>query len=284
MVLRTLPAIALVALFSSAQPAVVVAQQLPPGLSDPNLPPQPEAPILEPQPLPSPEELLPLPPRSDLLGPESGPESGPDISDTVVVEQFRVLGSTVFSEAELAQATAPYLNRAITFAELFEARSAITQLYVNAGYITSGAFIPTDQTISDGVVDIRVVEGTLEAIAIEGLENLNPNYVRSRVAVAAGRPLDVNRLIAGLQLLQLDPLIESLSADLAAGTQTGSSLLTLSVVEADSTRGTITIDNGRSPTVGTFRRRAQLSEGNLFGLGDRFELGYSQTDGSAAGT
>ncbi|WP_346290128.1 ShlB/FhaC/HecB family hemolysin secretion/activation protein [Sphaerothrix gracilis] len=275
MVWIMLPAIAL-----SAQPvntwqpsAQLVAQQPPnlPDFTDPpaELPPQP-------QPLPAPEDLLPLPPRPEL------PESGLDVPGTVVVEQFQVTGSTVFSQSELSNATAAYTNRPITFAELFEARSAITQLYVEAGYITSGAFIPSDQTISDGVVEIRVVEGKLEEIVVEGLENLNPNYVRSRIAVAAGKPLDVDQLIEGLQLLQIDPLIESLSADLAAGTQTGGSLLTVSVVEADSTRGELTVDNGRSPTVGTLRRRAQISEGNLVGLGDRLVLGYSQTDGSDA--
>lgn len=271
-----LPAIAFsTSLFPSPVLASVLAQSLPSDIT-PTLPPQPQEPIPEPRPLPSPADLLPLPP---VIAP---PDAEWDVPGTVVVEQFRVVGSTVFSEAELSRATAPYTNRPLTFAELFAARSAVTQLYVEAGYITSGAYLPTDQVISEGIVEIRVVEGTLEAIAIEGLERLNPNYVRSRIAVAADSPLNVNRLIEGLQLLQLDPLIESLSADLAAGTQTGESLLTVTVAEADSTRADLILDNGRSPTVGTFRRRAQLSEGNLLGLGDRLVLGYSQTEGSDA--
>lgn len=39
-------------------------------------------------------------------------------------------------------------------------------------------------------------------------------------------------------------------------------------------------DNTRTPSVGSFRRRIQLSEANLLGLGDGLSLGYSNTDGS----
>ena len=42
----------------------------------------------------------------------------------------------------------------------------------------------------------------------------------------------------------------------------------------------ITADNGRSPSVGSFRRRASFNEANLLGLGDGLSLAYSNTDGS----
>ncbi|RMF24661.1 MAG: ShlB/FhaC/HecB family hemolysin secretion/activation protein, partial [Cyanobacteria bacterium J083] len=39
-------------------------------------------------------------------------------------------------------------------------------------------------------------------------------------------------------------------------------------------------DNGRSPSVGTFRRKAEIIEGNLFGYGDEVYFAYTNTDGS----
>ena len=248
--------------------------QSPPS-NDPGLPPVDEEILPQPVPLPLPEELLPLPST-----PPDLPESGLDIPGTIVVDRFEVLGSTVFSEAQLAAATAQFVGKPITFAELFEARSAITNLYINAGYISSGAFLPSEQFVDDGVVEIRVVEGSLEDINIEGLKKLNPSYIRSRIGIAARPPLNVEDLVESLQLLQINPLIENISAELASGTGVGGSILNLTVKEAPVIGTRLTLDNSRSTTVGSFRRRATFSHANVLGLGDGFNLSYSNTDGS----
>lgn len=246
---------------------------LSPGTTTPPIPvpPLPEQPL---PPLPSPEELLPSPAQPQPLDELPG-----DAPVRVFVERFNVLGSTVFNEAELAEVTAPFSGREITFAELLQARSAVTQLYVERGYITSGAFIPP-QTIEDGVITIQVIEGSLEAININGTRRLNPGYVRSRLALVAGTPLNQNRLLEGLQLLQLDPLIRSISADLQAGTRSGTSVLEVEVQEADSFNVQIGLNNGRSPSVGSFRRQIQFNQANLLGFGDGLSVEYTNTDGS----
>ncbi|NJN89591.1 MAG: ShlB/FhaC/HecB family hemolysin secretion/activation protein [Leptolyngbyaceae cyanobacterium SL_5_14] len=192
---------------------------------------------------------------------------------------FEVVGSTVFDDATLAEATAPFTNRPISFAELLQARSAVTQLYIDAGYVTSGALIPP-QTLEDGIVTIQVVEGSLEEIVVTGNRRLNSRYIRERLELAAEPPLNVPRLLEGLQLLQLDPLIENISAELSAGLRPGTSLLQVEVTEADTFAVQLSADNGRSPTVGSFRRRIQVSEANLLGLGDGLSIGYSNTEGS----
>ena len=259
---------------------VTLPQDIPPV--EDTLPPQelpriPEAPEPEPEPLPT------LPSPEELLGPNALPppdDSVPSGEDTFTVTGFRVTGSTAFSEAELAAVTAPFTNRPLTFTELLEARSAITQLYVDAGYITSGAFVPSQTFEEGGVVEISVVEGQLEDIQITGTRRLHPGYISSRLAVGAAPPLNVNRLLEKLQLLQLDPLIESIAADLQAGTQPGSDLLVVAVTEAKSFDATYMFDNNRSPSVGTARNQFRLTEANLVGLGDRLSLGYSLTEGS----
>ncbi|OYE05044.1 hemolysin activation/secretion protein [Nostoc sp. 'Peltigera membranacea cyanobiont' 232] len=197
----------------------------------------------------------------------------------MVVERFEVLGSTVFSPKELAKATAEFTKRPISLTEVYQARSKITDLYVRNGYITSGAYIPP-QTIQSGVVKIQVVEGKLEDIQVTGTRRLNPNYVRSRLAIATSAPLNRQRLLEALQLLQLNPLIQNVSAELSAGSRTGSSLLEVKVSEAKTFSSQIVLDNGRSPSVGSFRRRLQLNEANLLGLGDSLGVAYTNTDGS----
>ncbi|MEH2202765.1 MAG: ShlB/FhaC/HecB family hemolysin secretion/activation protein [Nostoc sp.] len=237
-----------------------------------------------PSPLPSPEVPQPLPPPAELL-PPSAPTPTPDtplpgnFPQTIVVERFEVVGSTVFSAQELAKATAEFTKRPISLTEVYQARSKITDLYVKNGYITSGAYIPP-QTIQSGVLKIQVVEGKLEDIQVTGTRQLNPNYVRSRLAIATSPPLNRKRLLEALQLLQLNPLIQNVTAELSAGSRTGTSLLEVKISEAKTFSGQIVLDNGRSPSVGSFRRGLRLNEANLLGLGDGLSVGYTNTDGS----
>ncbi|MEH2367706.1 MAG: ShlB/FhaC/HecB family hemolysin secretion/activation protein [Nostoc sp.] len=237
-----------------------------------------------PSPLPSPEVPQPLPPPAELL-PPSAPTPTPDtplpgnFPQTIVVERFEVVGSTVFSAEELALATAEFTKRPISLTEVYQARSKITELYVKNGYITSGAYIPP-QTIQSGVLKIQVVEGKLEDIQVTGTRRLNPNYVRSRLAIATSPPLNRQRLLEALQLLQLNPLIQNVTAELSAGSRTGTSLLEVKISEAKTFSGQIVLDNGRSPSVGSFRRGLRLNEANLLGLGDGLSVGYTNTDGS----
>jgi hypothetical protein len=217
--------------------------------------PPSEAP-LAPQPptlLPPPEQLLESP-----QGIPPTPEAIPGrVPETITVERFEFEGNTAISDEDLAEATAQFTNKLISFAELFQARSAVTQLYLERGYITSGALIPL-QTIEGGVVRIQVIEGGLESINVTGTERLNPNYVRSRLAIATEKPLNRDRLLEALQLLQLDPLIQNLSAELAAGTEPGLSVLDVVVTEAETFSVQFSANNNRAPSVGSFDRGVQI--------------------------
>lgn len=201
------------------------------------------------------------------------------LDDRLVVKDFNVVGSTVFSSAELNDAVSAYKNRSLTLSELYQARSAITKLYNDNGYVNSGAYIPP-QKLKDGIVTIAVLEGELEAIEISGTQRLDPDYVRSRLKSAAGKPLNVESLLAALQRLRLDPLIASVSAELSAGVRQGTSLLEVQIEEADPFNLTAGFDNSRSPSVGTNQRSIGLNHRNLLGFGDEFGFNYGNTDGS----
>ncbi|OZH55001.1 hemolysin activation/secretion protein, partial [Hydrocoleum sp. CS-953] len=146
-------------------------------------------------------------------------------------------------------------------------------------YVTSGAFIPP-QTLEDGTVIIEVIEGQVEEIEISGLKRLNSSYIRSRIESGIQTPLNQNQLFQYLQLLQLNPLIERLSANLTAGTRPGLSRLEIEIEEAPAFFAQLSADNLRSPSVGTVRLQSQISHNNLTGLGDRFNVTYYRTEGS----
>jgi hemolysin activation/secretion protein len=86
---------------------------------------------------PPPSPVLPLVP----LPPETGVSPQPG-TVRVFVQFVHVIGNTVFSDAEIAEVTAPFQNRTLLTEDLERLRLALTLLYVNKGYLTSGAIIP----------------------------------------------------------------------------------------------------------------------------------------------
>lgn len=249
----------------------VQAQNVPPSLA---LPPQPQP--VEPETLQPLEEILPGLEEKTSEDPSNVIEG---IPGQVFVEKFVIIGSTVFTPEELEVKLKPYTGRPISFTELLTAQQAIDRLYFDHGYITSGTFIPP-QKLQDGIVKIEVLEGIVEEIKISGLDRLNSSYVRSRLNVATKAPLNYNKLLNALQLLQLDPLTKNLAAELTAGTKPGSSILEINLQEADPFDLTLSSDNYRAPSVGSNRRQIQLTHRNLLGFGDRINVSYLNTDGS----
>ncbi len=229
-----------------------------------------------PAPLPSPDQLFKPPSQT---APPTNIE--PTETGAISIQQFEVLGSTVFSTTELNEVLDKFTKRSLTFTELLQARSAITDLYISKGYITSGAYIPP-QNLGTGIVTIQVIEGGLQEIKVTGTNRLTPDYIRSRINIATGAPLSRDRLIEALQVLQINPLIANISAELSAGDRVGRNILELKVREAATFNVQLSLDNNRAPSVGSFRRRIQVSEANLTGLGDSLTVGYSNTDGSNA--
>ncbi len=232
---------------------------------------------------PDTEPLTPLPPAdtTEPLPDTSLPLTAPPTADVSFrVTDIQVVGSSLFDAATLDEIVAPYENRQTTLAELQQLADAITQRYLNEGYITSRAVVST-QTIVAGVVEIQIIEGSLEAIEVEGTAIL-PDYIRSRLSLGSTRPLNQARLEDQLRLLRADPLFETVEASLRAGSGPGQSILIVRVREANRFSGAITSDNYSPISVGDVRFGGQFAYRSVVVPGDRFStsLSWSDTRGS----
>lgn len=204
------------------------------------------------------------------------------VPETLTIERFELLDSRVISPEQLVAITEPYANRNLTFAELQDAAEAITQFYQQQGYIGSGAFIPP-QIVRDRIVTIQAIENRLEDVRVTGNSTFNnqyASYVRNRLGLNKGDIVNADTLLESLYLLQFDPRLEKISAELAAGVEPDTSFLAVRVEDARFFSPQFAIDNGRSPSVGSLRRQAQLTQYNLLGLGDIATVNYANTDGS----
>ncbi|WP_299405513.1 ShlB/FhaC/HecB family hemolysin secretion/activation protein [Acaryochloris sp. IP29b_bin.148] len=268
--------------FSGASIPAQAQTSVPPGVDLP-----PTTPSTIERTLPTPSETAPrsipnleAPPDSNLKVPDllNPPEPGNLPEQRFPVRQIEVLGNTVL-QYEITQLVTPFENRDVTFNELIGLRSAITQLYIDNGYITSGAFLPNNQDLSDGVVQIQVVEGEIERIEIRGLKRLRESYVRDRINLGTDPPLNQQRLERELQLLQLDPLIEKIETELTAGSTPGQNILLVDIDQAPGFQTNLAFDNYRAPSVGTLQGTVDIAHNNVLGFGDRIFGTYSLSDG-----
>lgn len=264
--------------------------------------------------------IPPAPPPEPLLQPPE-PQTTPPIPDLDIrfpVRQIQVRGNTVL-QPEIAELVTEYESRGeLTLDELLELRARITQLYISKGYITSGAFLPTGQALSEGNIQIQVVEGQLEAIQLCllspqagkepepaapesavsesvtpdteeattaptgsdcGSAHLREGYVRSRLARLIDQPVQQDRLETALQLLQINPLIQQVNAELTAGSAPGQNILQVQIREAPALRVGLGTDNYQSPSIGSEQLSLQAGYDNVLGWGDRISAGYGITEG-----
>ncbi|MEQ9371085.1 MAG: ShlB/FhaC/HecB family hemolysin secretion/activation protein [Coleofasciculus chthonoplastes F3-SA18-01] len=201
----------------------------------------------------------------------------------IQVQEINVTGSTIFGEAEFNPIIEPVEGNTVTLEELRSVADTISQLYLEQGYITSRAVL-VEETLDTDVVEIRVIEGSLEEIQVEGTRRLNPSYVRSRVRLGADTPLNTGALEDQLRLLRVNPLFENVEASLRAGTGLGQSILVVRISEADPFEGSVGIDNYSPPSVGAERFTTNARYINLTGIGDAISAQYNRTTAGGAYT
>ena len=200
------------------------------------------------------------------------------VSDRPIkVKNIEVVGNSMF-KTEIAQLTEAFKGKSTTVSELYKLRSSISKLYVDNGYVNSGAYLPP-QKLQDGIVKIAVLEGGIETIEVTGNQRLSDRYIASRLK-SLPTPIQTEQLLERLQLLRLDPLIETVSAELSAGLTPGMSRLDIEVKEADAFNLSFALNNHKSPSIGSDSRNLSLTHSNLLGFGDKAQLNYTNTEGS----
>ncbi|MBE7383375.1 MAG: ShlB/FhaC/HecB family hemolysin secretion/activation protein [Leptolyngbya sp. SIO1E4] len=229
-----------------------------------------------PQPLPDPENAIP-PDTTSPITPTPPPTTDiPDGDVTVPVTQIEVIGSTVFTATDFEPLVSPLEGRDASINELQALAEAITQLYFDQGYLTSRAVL-SEQEVTDGTIQIQVIEGTISDIQIEGNQQTNTGYLKRRLALGTGTPAQLGAIEDQLRLLQLNPLFDSVAGTLLPGEGTGETILQVTVDEAKPFNADLSVDNYSPPSIGDVRTGVALSYRNLTGWGDQISVAYSRS-------
>jgi hemolysin activation/secretion protein len=231
---------------------------------------------------PEPEETEPILPKPS-QPPTIPPPEAEDAGIVIPVTEIEVTGSTVFTPEELQAITQPLEGRSVTLQELKEAAQSITRKYLERGYLTSRAIVP-EQEIKDGIVKIRVIEGSIADIQIDGNTRISDNYIRKRLESGTDTPVRVDNIEGQLQLLQASPLFDNIEANLQPAAGEGQSSLIVEVDEANPFLIGADINNYQTPDTGATTAGITLGYLNLTGNGDSITAYFNHALDAASWT
>ena len=200
-----------------------------------------------------------------------------ELPENIDPRRITIIGNTVIDTAEL-KALINLDGKTISKDDLQLIIKKINLIYRDRGYITSGVF-KEPKLKSNGIIFIPVTEGKINEINISGLTKLRESYIRKRLLRHRDRLFNRDKLIEELQLLQINPLIDDISATVVAGSSIGNNVLEVEVREDDLFYLEVSLDNLGSLSSGSFRRQLKVNHDSVFGIGDRFYAAYTNTDG-----
>lgn len=184
------------------------------------------------------------------------------------IKTIRLQGAELIPQARQQELLAPFENQCLGTGRLNELLKAITQEYIDRGYVTSRAYLP-QQDMSAGELEVIVVEGRLE-----GLDSSAVASERELAMALPGRPGDV------LDLRELEQLVEQINRlpsrpaqlELVPGEQVGGSRVQLKGEPSKPWRVGLNRHNDGQRSTGEQQWGANFDWDSPLGLADQFSL------------
>lgn len=229
-----------------------------------------------------PKEVLDYPvlPKVDTRDKDEQPLSQ---RQTFLLQGVLLKGNTILTKEEVANIVTPYIKQAVTIEQVHELRQKLSWVYANKGYVNSGVILP-DQTVNNGVITFKVIEGTLNELKVTGNKYLKEKYITGRIKKSISDPLNVNNLQLALKEIERDPNIRTINAQLKAGNGLGQSILDVHTNERSPWLLVFSADNYRSPGVGAESANITFGNRNLTGWGDSLTGTLSASEGFDSGS
>ncbi|MCD9087834.1 ShlB/FhaC/HecB family hemolysin secretion/activation protein [Stenotrophomonas sp. SY1] len=187
------------------------------------------------------------------------------------------------ADAQFAKLAAGASSAWLDFAQLQAVADAITEEYRRAGFLVSVAYLPPQNLGADKIVEIRVMEGRIGKVIVQGNQRYDSRTVGDAAQRLQGRPLRKADIDSALLYARDLPGV-SVSSVLQPGENEGETDLVL--VASESGRPwavNLSVDSYGTETSGRGRAQAGLTWGNPLGRGDMFAIsGIWQFDPSAS--
>ncbi len=190
------------------------------------------------------------------------------------VYEYRVLGNTVLPNRDIETVLYPLLGEHKTLADVETARAALEKTYHDHGFGTVFVDIP-EQDVADKVVRLKVTEGRLHQVHIEGARYFSEQKILAAVPSAAvGSVPNLPGLQQQLAVVNLQSADRTVVPILKAGPVPGTVDLALKVDDHLPLHGSVEIDNQNTPDTEPLRATVSLSYNNLFEQFDSLSVQY----------
>lgn len=177
--------------------------------------------------------------------------------------EFAVEGNSVLPEIEIERAVYPWLGPAKTLADIEKARTALEAIYQDSGYLSVSVVVP-EQSVAEGVVRLRVIEGQVERLKVSGNRFTSRSELRAQVPeLAPGQVPYFPAMQAELAQLGRSP-DRRVTPLLRPGRRPGTMEVELVVEDELALHGNLEINNRQSPDTSRQRLETGIRYDNLF--------------------
>jgi hemolysin activation/secretion protein len=160
----------------------------------------------------------------------------------ILVRKFQIEGNTLLDEKVIQSLVSPSEGKELTLQEVQDVAARIGDHYRQLGYILANAFVPA-QTVKNGIVLIRVVEGRVDRILVSGNKRYTASFIEKHLSRIRGdSSLREGDLERPLLILNDYPSL-SVKALLKAGEHPGTTDIVVQVEEGWPVTGSLQYDN-----------------------------------------
>ncbi len=193
------------------------------------------------------------------------------------VREIRFSPSAILSEKQLEDLARKALGPQVSLADLQRLVAEINTLYRARGVVTALAVLPP-QDVSSGIVEIRLIEGRLGDISLQGNASTEASFVTDRIPLASGDLVDLGSLEDALVRFNRTNDVQ-IAGELLPGDQLGLTDLSLLLSEPPRQQFQVFTDNLGVPATGTYRIGASYLNRSLLGYRDDLSLLITGADG-----
>ena len=195
--------------------------------------------------------------------------------ECVEIETIVVSGVRLLTVDTVRRITSGYEGRCLSLEDLDGVLEELTVRYVDAGYVTTRAYLP-EQELSGGELLILVVEGELEGIVMNGAAGEYGGQIVTAFPGLIGRVLNLRDIEQGLE--QLNRLRSNRAAiELRAGQELGGTVLEVSTEAGRRWHGSVALDNLGGESTGRQQMRLSVGYDDLLGLNDGWTASYQRS-------
>ncbi|WP_148207495.1 ShlB/FhaC/HecB family hemolysin secretion/activation protein [Paramagnetospirillum magneticum] len=210
--------------------------------------------------------------------PEVDEQLPPEESDKIIftLNDVAIEGATVFPVSDLSNFHADKVGKEVSLTEIYKLADEITAKYRNAGYILSKAIVPP-QRIADGNIALRVVEGHVNEVLIEGEANGRAALFHEwGERIKESKPLD-NKVLERYSLLANDlPGVKAKAVLRPSETVPGASDVVF-IVEHKYVDMSATFDNRGTKTSGPQEYTLGAGLNSVLGLHEKTSVNWINT-------